>query len=103
MNHLAGRPNQEPRAWSLFARGSFHPQLSGFARLDLWQPDKRAADRVDTQLWIAGLDWQPVKDVHVIPNVEATQYLARGAGRVPTHHDLQARITFYYLFSRPQS
>ena len=103
VNHLAGKPNQEPRAWSLFARGTFHPRLAGFARLDLWQPDKRAADRVDTQLWIAGLDWQPVKDVHVIPNVEATQFLVRGAATAPAYHDLQARITFHYLFSRPQS
>lgn len=103
VNRLAGRPNQEPRGWSVFARGSLHPQLAGFARFDLWQPDHRAADRVDTQLWIAGLDWQPVKDVHVMPNVEATQYLRRGAGRPPAQHDLQARVTFYYLFSRPQS
>lgn len=103
VNRLAGKPNQEPRAYSVFARGAFHPQLAGFARFDLWQPDKRAADRVDVQLWIAGLDWQPVKDVHVMPNVEATQYLRRGAGRPPAQHDLQARVTFYYLFSRPQS
>jgi hypothetical protein len=103
VNRMAGKPNQEPRGYSLFARGTFHPQLAGFVRFDRWQPDKRAADRVDTRLWIAGLDWQPVKDVHVIPNVEATQYLARGTGRAPANHDLQARLTFHYLFSRPQS
>lgn len=103
VNRLAGRPNQEPRGYSVFARATFHPRLVGFARLDHWQPDKRATDRVDTQLWIAGLDWQPVRDVHVMPNVEATQYLRRGAGRPPAQHDLQARITFHYLFSRPQS
>ena len=103
VNHMAVKPNREPRALSVFARGDFHPRLAGFARFDLWQPDKRAADRVDTQLWIAGLDWQPIKDVHVMPNLEGTQYVSQGNGQVPAHHDLQARITFYYLFSRPQS
>jgi ribonuclease-3 len=30
--------------------------LAGFARFDLWQPDRRLDNRVDSQLWIAGLD-----------------------------------------------
>jgi hypothetical protein len=103
VSHMGKKANQEPRAYSVFARGTFLPQLAGFARFDLWQSDKRAPNRVDTQLWIAGLDCQPVKDLHVMPNVEATQYVSQGTGKVPPHHDLQARITFYYLFSRPQS
>jgi len=103
VSHQAGKPNQEPRAFSLFARATFHPLLAGFARVDEWRTDQRVANRVDTRLWIAGLDWQPVKDLHVMPNVEATQYLRRGTATVPAHHDLQARITLYYLFSRPQS
>jgi hypothetical protein len=103
VNHQAGKPNQEPRAVSVFVRGALHPLLAGFARLDHWQSDRRASRRVDTQLWIAGLDWQPLKDLHVMPNVETTRYLRRGTAVVPAHRDLQARITLYYLFSRPQS
>ena len=106
VSHQAGKPNQEPRALSVFVRGTFHPLLAGFARFDEWRPDQRAANRVDTRLWIAGLDWQPVKDVHVMPNVETMQYLRRGTATLPanqSHHDLQARITLYYLFSRPLS
>jgi hypothetical protein len=103
VNHKSGAPNQEPRGFSLFARASFTPTLAGFARVDQWQPNTRADNRVDSRLWIAGLDWQPFKDVHVMPNVEATQYLEQGTATVPSHHDLQGRITFYYKYSKPQS
>jgi len=101
VSHQVGKPNQEPRGFSVFARGTLHPLLAGFARFDEWRPDQRVASRVDTRLWIAGLDWQPVKDLHVMPNLESTQYLRRGTAVVPAHHDLQIRITLYYLFSRP--
>ena len=103
VNHQAGKPNQEPRGLSVFARGTLLPTLAGFARLDEWRPDQRAANRVDTRLWIAGLDWEPIPDVHVMPNLEAAQYLGRGTAIAPAHDDLQIRITLYYLFSRPLS
>ena len=107
VNHMPGANNQEPVGVSLFARAT-RPSISGasltaFARVDLWRPDRRNPNRVDSQLWIAGLDWQPFKDVHFMPNVEATQFDAKGAAAAPPHHDVQARLTFYYKFSRPQS
>jgi hypothetical protein len=103
VNHRPAGGNREPRGVSLFARGTPAATLAAFARVDLWEPDRRLAQRVDSQLWIAGLDWQPLKDVHVMPNVEATQYLSKGGAIAPAHHDLQARLTIYYRFSRPQS
>ncbi|OLD67362.1 MAG: hypothetical protein AUI33_10355, partial [Ignavibacteria bacterium 13_1_40CM_2_61_4] len=103
VNHQGPGATREPRGASVFARGTLTPTVAAFARFDHWQPDHRATDRVDSRLWIAGVDWQPFKDVHIMPNVEATQYLARGAATAPSHHDLQARVTFYCRFSRPQS
>ena len=103
IQHLGPAASREPRGASLFARGTLRPTLGAFARLDVWQPDHRAANRVDTRLWIAGVDWQPFKDVHVMPNVEAVQYVAHGTALAPTHADVQARITVYCRFSRPQS
>src|SRR5207247_3822149 len=91
VNHRPTGGNQEPRGLSLFARGTATETLAGFARLDLWQPDHRLANRVDQRLWIAGVDWQPVKDVHVLPNVEAMEYVAQGTGAVPFQHGLHAR------------
>ncbi|HEY2956514.1 MAG TPA: hypothetical protein VGK89_14845 [Candidatus Eisenbacteria bacterium] len=104
VNHRAGQLSQQPAGFSLFARGVATPTLAAFARFDHWQSNRNAKDRIDSQLYIAGIDWQPIKDVHVMPNVEATQYIRVGnpAG-FPAHHDLQPRITFYYRFSRPQS
>lgn len=106
VNHQAGKPNQEPRAFSVFIRATLHPLLAGYARVDEWRPDQRAANRVDTRLWIAGLDWQPVKDLHVMPNLEIAQYVRHGVAILSanqSHRDMQARITLYYLFSRPLS
>ncbi len=104
VNHRGGALPQEPRGISVFARGTATATVAAFARFDHWVSDHNLDDRVDSQLWIAGIDWQPFKDVHVMPNVEATQYLTVGnPATVPAHHDLQARITFYYRFSRPQS
>jgi hypothetical protein len=91
----------EPFGFSVFARGKMGSTLSGYARFDRWQPNTRAANRVDSDLYIAGLDWEPHKDVHVMPNVVATQYHARGTAVAPPQHDLQARITLYYRWSKP--
>jgi hypothetical protein len=103
VNHQGPAANQEPRGASVFARGLMTPTLAAFARFDQWQPDSRAANRVDSRLWIVGVDWQPLRDVHVMPNIETTQYLARGTAVAPAHHDLQARVTFFCRFSRSQS
>jgi len=103
LNHGGAKPNVEMHGLSVFARGTIRPNLAAFARFDGIQTDKNKPNRVDLQLWIAGLDWKPIGDVHVMPNIEATQYPRVGTGAPPAHHDLQARITFYYLFSRPQS
>lgn len=103
VQHTATGPYVDQVGHSIFARIAPRPDLAGFARVDLWDPDRNAPNRVRQQLWIAGVDWQPTKNVHVMPNVEAMQYRRVGAGVVPPHHDLQARLTFYYKFSRPQS
>jgi len=101
VSHSRVAPNTEPRGFSVFARMTPMPTLGGYLRLDRWQPNKRTPNRVDTDLIIAGLDWQPYKDVHVMPNVESAQYRAQGTAVAPAHHDTQARLTFYYRFSKP--
>jgi hypothetical protein len=103
VNHLGPAPTKEPRGASLFARGMLTQTVAAFVRVDHWQSDFRAANRVDSRLWIAGVDWQPFRDVHIMPNFESTQYLARGTAVAPPHHDVQARVTLYCKFSRPQS
>lgn len=93
--------NAEPFAYSIFARYQAREELGAFARFDAGQPDTRAANRVDSQLWIAGIDWMAYKDVHILPNLEGVQYRAKGTGVAPSHPDLQARVTLYWKFSKP--
>lgn len=91
---------------SLFARYSASPTIATFARADYWQKDRRVAHREDQWLFIMGVDWQPAKDVHFIPNIESLQYVQKGAPSAASLHpynDLQARVTLYWKFSKPQS
>lgn len=103
VKHHIGAPNQEPVGLSVFARAMPTDLFGLFVRYDLWQPDKRLANRVDTNFFIAGFDWQVYKDVHLMPNIESMQYISKGTGVVPMSNETQARITFYYLFAKPQS
>jgi hypothetical protein len=92
----------EQRAGSLYGR--WKPgQLGLFARVDYWDPNVDAADRVRQWLWIGGVDWEPSKDVHLMPNFETMRYDAHGAATAPASEDLQLRLTFYYRFSGPGS
>ena len=102
-NHNPGAPSQNPRGCSIFVRSNPRPTFGAFARLDAWDPDRHLVNKVNTQLWIAGVDWQPIKDVHFMPNIEATQFDAKGTAVAPPHHELQVRLSVYYRFSKPQS
>jgi len=93
----------EAAANSFFVRWAPKAEWAGFARVDFWEPDRNTAARVDQQLWMLGVDWQPMKDVHFMPNLEGMQYDAKGGAVAPPHHDLQARITLYWKFTKPQS
>jgi len=98
VNHASGG-NAELRAGSLFGRYKAASRVGFFARADYWDPDVRAPDRLRQWLWIGGLDWEPAKDVHVMPNFETMRYDARGTAVAPASNDLQLRLTFYYRFS----
>lgn len=101
INHRRTGGNTEPFGLSFFWRYKAHEKATVFGRYDRWQPNTRAANRIDSDLYIAGVDWEPYKDVHVMPNIEASGYRARGTTTAPLHHDLQARLTFYFKFSKP--
>jgi hypothetical protein len=95
---------QKPGGISVYARGTMTPTLAWVGRYDRWYADQYNGNRIDNALYIAGIDWQPFRDVHLMPNVEGKQYIAHGNPvGVPPYHELQARLTFYYKFSRPQS
>jgi len=101
VTHVTAGRNKEPFGLSFFGRYKAHEKATLFARYDRWQPNTRLANRIDNDLYVAGIDWEPYKDVHVIPNVETAEYRAQGDAVAPSHHDMQARVTFFFKFSKP--
>jgi hypothetical protein len=101
VNHSVTGPNKEPVALSFFGRYKASESATAFARYDRYQTNTRAANRIDADLYIAGVDFVAYKDVHIMPNIETTQYRAKGTLDAPPHHDMQARVTFYVKFAKP--
>jgi hypothetical protein len=104
LSHRDGIPNVDQRGFSVWARTQLRGKLDFVGRFDNWNSDLNLPNRVDTHLWIFGVDWMPIPDIHIEPNVEMVNYLKVGnPAVVPADNDIQARITFFYNFSRPQS
>src|SRR5262245_4843261 len=101
--HKGAAPTEEQRGLSVFARHTVNEKFAAFARFDQWNPNHRSDNRVEQQLYIGGVDWQPLKDVHFEPNLEVLHYNPKGTAVAPAHDDIQAKVTFYYRFSKPQS
>lgn len=107
--------NQQARGISLFVRGNLLPHRLGyFARLDAYDPAHSQSfsapvnglvanyDPQNTErFFTAGLDFTPVPQVHLMPNIWYNQYTSKvesWKGKMHRDYDLVYRITFYYLF-----
>jgi hypothetical protein len=104
-------------AISFWVRGPLVKQLNFFARYDSYNPDTQfnTADAytVNTnygsynpttkeQFYTAGLDYNPIKNVHFMPNFWLVDYTNQGptAATVPNDHTLVYRFTFFYTFGK---
>jgi hypothetical protein len=108
-------------AISIWVRGGIvKDKWSYFARFDHYNPDTKfnSADSYSTvftnygsydpttkeNFFTAGLDYTPIKSVHIEPNVWLTQYLDQYAtthtGYLPNDHTLIYRLTFFYTFGK---
>lgn len=85
-----------PSGLSIFTHGQLvKGKLNGFARFDLYNPDK--IDNYNENFILFGLDYLPVKNVHFMPNIWINSYSAKnGAPSKPA--DVVGRVTFYYSF-----
>lgn len=71
--------------------------LNGFARYDYYNPDTEVSDRGFNENFVAvGLDYMPISNVHIMPNVWLNSFSAKGAGERDA--DIVARITFFYVY-----
>ncbi len=98
--------NEKLRVASIFLAGVISDQFSLFGRADkTFDPNPNGDDiafipfdpTAKSIFFIAGLDWQPVKDVSFIPNIEFIKYEENSGGVTPGS-DFIARITFYWKF-----
>jgi hypothetical protein len=87
-----------PLGMSFFSWVKIVDGLNGFARVDLYNPNSKL-DNVGYKetFFTVGLDWMPIKDVHLMPNVWLNSFKAKGTA--PTRDaDLVGRLTFFYVY-----
>lgn len=100
---------------SIFARSVLiKDKLNAFARYDSYNPDQlyRETDvpssfnistmqrNYDEQFFVAGLDFTPHKNVHIMPNIWVNSYSPKAEDVILAERqaDIVPRITFYFLY-----
>lgn len=95
-----------------FVRGVLlKDRLSFFVRTDVYDPDSKfnkeyvysgSYSAYNTEMFaVAGLDYTPVKNVHIMPNVWYNSYQSRAknaSGKMLGDYDLVPRLTVQYIF-----
>jgi hypothetical protein len=91
---------------SVFAAAKLSERTWGFARIDRTfdpNPDGVKISYIpfdataESTFLLAGLDFRPIKNVHLMPNVEAVFYDENDASVSPDT-DVIPRVTFYYIW-----
>ncbi len=99
-------PNMLFRIASAFVAGKVADDVNLFARYDrLIDPSAGGegisyipfSPMVDANFFVAGVDWSPEKNVHVMPNVEVVSYDDPSSGAGPDT-DVIGRLTVFYKF-----
>ena len=104
---------------SVFARGKLYKEKLGFfIRYDNYDPSlnndngtyssyktltSQYNPNTKEQFFTAGLDFTPVKNVHIMPNIWYNAYKNAGPtdyGDNNNAHDMVYRLTFYYIYGK---
>ena len=94
------------RIGSVYAGASISDHFNIFARVDKMFDPNPEGDKIpfipfdptaESTFLVAGIDWQPVKDISFIPNIEFVKYEQNSEGVTPGS-DLIGRITFFWKF-----
>jgi len=101
-----------PLGISIFTRGNIiKEKLNFYARYDMFQQDSKysasetvkGSSSLNENFLVAGVDWTPSKNVHIMPNVwyNGIENKAAGAtGLLKSDYDLVPRVTFYYVYGK---
>lgn len=108
---LADTVNAQASGLSVFARGTINKKLGYILRYDYYNPDSKfnksntypgSYTGIYTESFVlAGLDFTPVKNVHLMPNVWYDMYNNRNNavnGLGSKSNDIALRLTVYYIF-----
>lgn len=96
-NAIAQGINSDPSGFWIFTHGSLvKNKLNGFARFDLYNPDK--SSNYNEHFVLFGLDYLATKNVHFMPNIWINSYSAKHSTDPSQKADVVGRVTFYYSF-----
>lgn len=96
-NAIAPGINSDPSGFWVFTHGALvKDHLNGFARLDLYNPDK--SSNYNETFALLGLDYLAAKNVHFMPNIWINSYSAKHGTDPSQKADVVGRVTFYYSF-----
>ncbi len=104
-----------PFGFSAFVKGRLiKNKLQAFARYDSYNPDNSYRDQdvlsgynaanmfrhYDEQFFLAGLDYTPHKNVHLMPNLWVNAYTPKADAPllVDRKADIIPRLTFFFIF-----
>lgn len=86
-----------PLGFSLFAWAAIpgSEKLNVFARFDNFDPDTKTSSGYKENFITAGIDYMPIKNIHIMPNVWMNTFSKKGSKR---EMDKVVRITFFYVY-----
>lgn len=71
--------------------------LNAFVRYDLYNPDTKITDKGYKEGFMTvGLDYMPIPNVHIMPNVWINTFSAKSSGEKDA--DVVGRVTFFYIY-----
>ncbi len=103
---VKGEDDAQFRIASAFATAKFTETTSAYARIDRTFEANSSGEKISyipfdktapSTFIVAGLDFTPIKNVHLMPNIEAITYGENDAGLTPDS-DIIPRLSFYFKF-----
>ena len=88
----------KPFGLSLFAWAPIpgSNKLAAFARFDTYDPNRDISTDFKENFISLGLDYTPIKNVHIMPNIWLNSFSGKGGAK--REMDKVARITFFYVY-----
>jgi hypothetical protein len=104
--NVDGSEDVDLKIGSVFVAGQVGEKINAFARVDRTFDPNPSAHKISyipmdkttkSTFFVGGLDFEPEKNVHLMPNMELVRYDENDAGETP-NTDIIPRLTFYWVF-----